>query len=357
MSISGLYVGKVKELPILFNELKNLGYKVIGYKAIDNVLRLDSINSFEELAFNVKDVQSPGRYLLSQGGFPRHGPDSPKKFLYPSKLVLFKIMPDWNIVASPSPDSRIALFGIKPCDLSAIKVLDKVLLNVDEYYTALRRNLVVVVENCIEPGGTCFCTTMGTGPRARDSFDIAYTRLGDKLAIEAGSSFGLKLLNLLEVEPIDDATYREFETTINRSAEKARALFTVDNIPETLELNIESQIYKEIAEKCLGCANCNMVCPTCFCFDVTDVPKIDGSAERVRVWDGCLSYTYAQVAGGHFRKDLWTRYRHFVLHKFAYWIKQFGTYGCVGCGRCITWCPTGIDLRESIEKIIRGGKN
>ena len=356
MSISGLYIGKVKELPILFNELKNLGYKVIGYKVVDNVLRLDSINSFKELAFNVKDIQSPGRYLLSQGDFSRHGPDSPKKFLYPSKLVLFKILPDWNINVSPSPDSRVALFGIKPCDLSAIKVLDKVLLNVDEYYTALRRNLVVVVENCIEPGGTCFCSTMGTGPRARDSFDIAYTRLGDKLAIEAGSSFGLKLLNLLEVEPIDDATYREFEAVMNRSAERARALFTIDSIPEILELNIESQIYKEITEKCLGCANCNMVCPTCFCFDVIDVPKIDGSAERVRVWDGCLSYTYAQVAGGHFRRDLWARYRHFVLHKFAYWIKQFGTYGCVGCGRCITWCPTGIDLRESIEKIVRGGK-
>lgn len=355
MSLTGLYVGHVNSLTLIFDQLKSLGYTVVGYRIIDNALRLDVLKTTEELARDVEDVQDPGKYSLIPGNFYRHGPDSPKKFLYPPKLLLFKVTPKWDIIVnSEKYEGKLAFFGIKPCDLASIKVLDRVLTNVDELYTKVRERLAVVVENCTSSGNTCFCTTMGTGPRARNSFDIAYTRLGSKLVIEAGSELGLRLINQLEIEPIDDNTYRDFEVTIRKAASRARANFETENLPELLELNIESKVYWEVIERCLGCSNCNMVCPTCFCFDVLDIPKIDGSAERVRVWDGCLNYTYAQVAGGHFRPDLWARYRHFVLHKFAYWIKQFGTFGCVGCGRCITWCPTGIDLRETVTKVLRG---
>lgn len=357
MPITGLYVGKINDLRALFNELRRLGYVIIGYRVIDKVLRLEELSSFDELAHDVEDIQSPGKYSLVRGNFYRHGPDSPKKFLYPANLLLFKVSSNWDISTPVREERKLAFFGLKPCDLASIKVLDNVLLGVDEYYTNLRRNLVVVVENCINPGGTCFCSTMNTGPRARNSFDLAYTRLDDKLILEAGSELGLKLLNMLEVEPIDDVTYERFEAIMRSASEKARAGFELNGIPEELELRIESKAYEEITKKCLGCANCNMVCPTCFCFDILDVPLIDGSAERIRVWDGCLNFTYGQVAGGHFRPDLWARYRHFVLHKFAYWIKQFGTYGCVGCGRCITWCPTGIDLRETVKRVLRGGKS
>ncbi|MEO3993127.1 MAG: Sulfhydrogenase 2 subunit beta [Desulfurococcaceae archaeon TW002] len=357
MSLTGLYVGRIDSLRNLFNELRSLGYVVIGYKVVNGVLKLEELNSFDELAHDVEDIQSPGKYSLVGGSFYRHGPDSPKKFLYPPTLTLFRISSDWVVSTPAYEDRNLAFFGLKPCDLASIKVLDKVLLGVDEYYTNLRRNLALIVENCTSPGDTCFCSTMNTGPKARDSFDLAYTRLNDKLVLEAGSKLGLRLLNVLEVEPIDDITYEKFETLMRNASEKVRAGFEIDGLPEELELRIESKVYKEVTEKCLGCANCNMVCPTCFCFDVLDTPLIDGSAERVRVWDGCLNFTYGQVAGGHFRPDLWARYRHFVLHKFAYWIKQFGTYGCVGCGRCITWCPTGIDLRETVKKVLRGGKD
>lgn len=354
MSLTGLYVSMYDSLEILFKELQRLNYVVIGYKVVGNVLRLTRLDSIEELARNVEDIQNPGKYSLVSGSFYRHGPDSPKGYLYPPEHLLFTVSPEWRVELPTVPEDRIAFFGIKPCDLASIKVLDRVLLNVDDYYTTLRERLVVIVENCTQPGNTCFCATMGTGPRAVNGFDIAFTRLGNKLVIEAGSEFGLKLLNLLELEPIDDTTYREFESTIRRATDKARAGFELENLPELLELNIESKIYKEITERCLGCTNCNMVCPTCFCFDVSDIPELNGSAKRVRVWDGCLNFIYAQVAGGHFRPDLWARYRHFILHKFTYWIKQFGTYGCVGCGRCVTWCPTGIDIRESVRKVLRG---
>ncbi|MEM3949228.1 MAG: 4Fe-4S dicluster domain-containing protein [Zestosphaera sp.] len=354
MSVSGLYVGHTKGIEMIFNELKRLDYVVVGYKVEEDVLKLRELNSFEELASGVEDVQNPGRYYLARGKFSRHGPDSLKRFFYPPTLTLFSISPKWDMSMPDYVNRKIAFLGIKPCDLVALKVLDRVLLNVDEYYTRLRRNTALIIENCTAPGNTCFCATMSTGPRARDSFDLAYTRLDSRLVLEAGSDLGLRLLSLLEVEPIDDSTYRDFETVMRKASEKARAGFELSELPELLELNIGSKAFKEVAGKCLGCANCNMVCPTCFCFDVLDVPKIDGFADRVRVWDGCLNFTYAQVAGGHFRSDLWARYRHFVLHKFTYWIKQFGTYGCVGCGRCITWCPTGIDLRESVKKVLRG---
>ncbi len=354
MSLTGLYVSRYDSLEILFKELQHLNYVVVGYKVVDNVLRLTKLDSFKELARDVEDVQNPGKYSLIPGSFYRHGPDSPKIYLYPPEHLLFTVSPEWKVELPTTPEDYIAFFGIKPCDLASIKVLDRVLLDVDEYYRTLRKRLVVIVENCTQPGNTCFCATMGTGPRAMNGFDIAFTRLGDKLVIEAGSEFGLKLLNLLELEPIDDTTYRDFESTIRRATDKAKAGFELENLPELLELNIESKVYKEITERCLGCSNCNMVCPTCFCFDVLDIPELNGSAKRVRVWDGCLNFVYAQVAGGHFRRDLWARYRHFILHKFTYWIKQFGTYGCVGCGRCITWCPTGIDIRESVRKVLRG---
>ncbi len=356
MSITGLYVSRLDALPKIFTELQRLNYTVVGYKVVNNVLRLDRLNTFEEVATGVEDVQNPGRYYLIPGNFHRHGPDSPKNFLYPPRLPLFEVSPEWGVVVKDySKDLRLAFFGIKSCDLTSIKVLDRVVSDVDETYVSIRGNSVIVVENCTQPGNTCFCNTMGAGPRARDSFDIAYTRLGSKLVVEAGSDLGLKIINRLAVEPIDDSTYSEFESVMTKAALKARANFETENLPELLELRLESNAYKEVVKRCLGCANCNLVCPTCFCFDVLDVLRIDGSAERVRVWDGCLNYTYAQVAGGHFRPDLWARYRHFILHKFTYWIKQFGTFGCVGCGRCITWCPAGIDIRDSLLRVLKGG--
>ena len=356
LSVTGLYKVKIDELKRLFTLVKDLGYRIVAPKVVDGVIRLEYINSFDEIPHDIKDIQEPGRYRLVKGKFFRHGPDSPKKFLYPPRLTLFKITRDWRIEFPKYDTQRIAFFGIKPCDLAAIHVMDRVQGSLgDEYYLALRSKLLIIVENCIEPANTCFCSTMGTGPRARYGFDLAYTRIPERdvVILEAGNDLGIKLMSQLHVEPIDNETYRLFEEVMRRAYEKARAGFNVDNLPELLELRIESEVYKKVTERCLGCANCNMVCPTCFCFDVEDIPYLDGSAERVRIWDGCFSYRYAEVAGGHFRPSLWARYRHWLLHKFSYWIKQFGTFGCVGCGRCITWCPAGIDLRETIKMLIK----
>ncbi len=362
MVSGGLYVGGINELRKLLNILRVKGYSVIAPKLEDGVIRLAEVSSLDEIPYGWRDVQEPGRYRVVEGGkYFRHGPDSPKRILYPPKLKLFRVRPDWSIEYPKERFKPTALFAIKPCDLASIKVMDRVQGGVgDPYYLAIRGKLLIIVENCVEPGKTCFCATMGTGPEARDGFDVAFTRLDELVVFRPGSEVGVELLGELSLEPADDEVLRRYYDVLRRAAEAAKASFTIDRLPDELELGLESPVFKEVAEKCFGCAGCNMICPTCFCFDVIDEPELDGGATRYRVWDGCFTYTYAEVAGGNFRRDLWARYRHWVLHKFAYWVRQFGVFGCVGCGRCITWCPAGIDLRETIERVVewvrrRGG--
>ena len=356
MFLGSIYAGRVSELRQLFQEIKARGYKIVGPRLLDGVIRLAELHNFEDIPYGVGDVQKPGYYRVkADGGRFRSPMDSPKRILYPPELLLFKVKNGIEVEYPSYEFPKTAFFGIKPCDLAAIMIMDRVQGELgDEYFLKMRKNLMIVVENCIEPGENCFCATMGTGPAAMGGFDIAYTRLDDSLVLfQAGSDIGVDILGELNLEPASPDQIDGLREALSKASEKARADFKLDNLSDLLELNLESSVYKEIAEKCLGCANCNMVCPTCFCFDIVDEPEIDGSAKRIRVWDGCHSYSYAQVAGGHFRKDLWARYRHWILHKFVYWLRQFGTYGCVGCGRCITWCPAGIDIREVVSKVVK----
>jgi len=353
--LGSIYSGSLRSLETLFEEIKKRNYRIIGPKIDGDAVRLTMLKKFEEIPYGYGDKQAPGYYRLSkEEKYFRNGPDSPKRYLYPPELVLFEIKPDWSIEYPAYEFPKTAFFGIKPCDLAAIKIMDEVQGSLgDRYYLNTRENLLIIVENCTDPGDTCFCATMGTGPTATHGFDIAYTRLDDVVLFQPGSDLGVELLSELELEPADGEILDRLREVVAEAAKKARTEFTLGNLPEILESNIESEVYKQVAEKCLGCANCNMVCPTCFCFDIVDEPELDGSAKRIRIWDGCHSYSYAQVAAGHFRKDLWARYRHWVLHKFVYWLRQFGSFGCVGCGRCITWCPAGIDLRDVVSSVVR----
>ena len=362
MVSGGLYRGSLGELRKLFNTLRVRGYRVIGPKLEDGVIRLRELTSFDQIPYGWGDVQAPGTYRVVRGGSFRVGPDSPKRFLYPPKLELFRIRPDWSVEYPRERFAPTAFFAIRPCDLASIAVMDRVQgTSGDPHYLGLRGELALIVENCVEPGDTCFCATMGTGPEARDGFDVAFTRLGDDLVVfRPGSDLGVELLSCLNLEPADDSTLRTYYEALREAEARARAPFDLSRLPDELELGLDSPVFKEVAERCFGCAGCNMICPTCFCFDVIDEPLLEGGAVRYRVWDGCIAYSYAEVAGGNFRRDLWARYRHWVLHKFAYWVRQFGVFGCVGCGRCVTWCPAGVDLRDVIRRVVewvrsRGG--
>ena len=354
--VGPLLQGSLEDLRKLFNEVRELGYTIVGPKLVDGVIRYEILNSFDDIPYGYEDIQEPGSYRVVEGQSFRHGPDSPKKFLYPPELVLLRIRPDWSIEIPRLEEKRIAFFGIKPCDLAAIEVMDRVLGYLgDEHYINARRDSLIVVENCTRPGKTCFCASMGTGPEARWGFDVSYTVLSrDTVVIRPGSDVGLKLVERLGLEPPPLETVRRLRRVLEEARRAARAPFSAEELPDLLEHAMDSPVFREVAEKCLGCGSCSMVCPTCFCFDIVDELLPDGTAVRKRVWDSCLTYTFAQVAGGHFRPDIWARYRHFVLHKFCFWPRQFGVMGCVGCGRCITWCPAGIDIRETIRRILEG---
>ena len=352
-------VGK-GQLDVLFDKVRALGYEVIAPKVEEGVLRLGSIESGNELAKRVVAVQSPGKYSTRSSDLMfsfTHGPDSPKRFLYPPKHKLWKMTArdgKFELTEAGCGGEKVAFFGIKPCDVASIDVLDRTLMKgdyVDERYMDMRRKLAVIVSNCIEPSGTCFCASMGTGPKAKAGFDVSLTELSNGFLVETGSKLGDEMLSGLDKRAARREEIEEADSRLKAAEGKMGRALDVTDLKERLYSNLESPAFKEIAKRCLGCANCTNACPTCFCTMFQDVPSLDGkSSERQVTWDSCFTYQFAQVAGGHFRPELWARYRQWMVHKFAYWLDQFDTFGCIGCGRCITWCPVGIDVTESVKE-------
>jgi sulfhydrogenase subunit beta (sulfur reductase) len=209
--------------------------------------------------------------------------------------------------------------------------------------------------NCGEAGGTCFCVSMDTGPKARAGFDLALTELLDgddhRFLVEVGSAAGGAVLAGLPhggASADDLARRRRSARTASRMGRK----LDTDGLKELLQSNPTHKRWDDVAKRCLTCANCTMVCPTCFCTTVEDHSDLTGqTAERVRKWDSCFTLDFSYIHGGSVRLEARSRYRQWMTHKLASWIDQFGTSGCVGCGRCITWCPVGIDITEEAAAI------
>jgi sulfhydrogenase subunit beta (sulfur reductase) len=254
---------------------------------------------------------------------------------------------------------RYAFLGARSCDLHAMDIQDKVFLDpsaTDPTYASGRNGAFVIAVNCGVAGGTCFCVSMETGPKATDGFDLALTELLDadrhEFLIEVGSEAGAELLATV---PARDARAADTETAAriveHTAASMGRSMDTHD-IRDLLAANLEHPRWDDVAERCLSCTNCTLVCPTCFCSSVEDVTDLAGeNAERWRVWDSCFTADHSYLHGGSVRPTIRSRYRQWLTHKLGTWIDQFGTSGCVGCGRCITWCPVGIDLTEEVRAI------
>jgi sulfhydrogenase subunit beta (sulfur reductase) len=225
---------------------------------------------------------------------------------------------------------------------------------VDPHYRARRAGNFVVAVNCGQAGGTCFCVSMKTGPKASFGFDLALTELGDEAGflVEVGSEAGALVLG--EV-PHRDARPDEIEAAdgvVARTAHGMGRAMDASDVHELLLRNLEHPRWDQVADRCLTCGNCTMVCPTCFCTSVEDESGLDGeSATRTRRWDSCFTMDFSYIHGGSVRRTARSRYRQWLTHKLATWVDQFGSSGCVGCGRCITWCPVGIDLTEEVAAI------
>jgi len=333
---------------------------LIGPHERDGAIMHDPIEGVEDLPEGLGDEQGPGRYRLRRvGGRTRFGyavgPDSWKRHLHPPRAPLWSARRTAEAMTIETPEHScppMVLFGVRPCELAAIAVQDRVLLGgsvADPVYRARRSAVFVVVAQCTAPSDSCFCASMGTGPRSATGFDLALTELGTDepgYVVEAASPAGAEVLAALGARDADAAERaRALAATEEAASRQARSLPT-DGLPEALAAaRGDHERWSDVGERCLTCTNCTLVCPTCFCTTTVDVSDLGGEqAGRDRVWDSCFGLEFSHLASGPVRTSAAARYRHWITHKLSTWHDQFAESGCVGCGRCTTWCPVGIDF-------------
>jgi sulfhydrogenase subunit beta (sulfur reductase) len=352
----------------LLAALADAGYEVIGPRVRSGTIALEPIDSADELPTGLRDEQDGGTYRLVERGDQAlfgfsTGPQSWKRLLHPPRVRLWRARREGEgIEVDPEPPQDAhprAFLGVRSCDLHAIASLDDALLGVehpDEGYRARREATFVIALNCGRAGGTCFCVSMGTGPRARFGFDLAMTEVLDGerhyFLLEAGSERGEELLRALPSGEAVEAEVEAAERVVAGTAANMGRQLDAEGVPALLSRNLEHPRWEEVADRCLSCGNCTSVCPTCFCTDVEDVTDLEGTAsERHRRWDSCFTMDFSYVHPGSVRSSVRSRYRQWMTHKLSTWHEQFGTSGCVGCGRCISWCPVAIDITEEAAAI------
>ncbi|MCZ2150363.1 MAG: 4Fe-4S dicluster domain-containing protein [Bryobacterales bacterium] len=351
----------------LISLLERQGWRVIGPTVRDGAIVYERVESIDDLPRGWTEEQEAGRYRLKRRGDDalfgyNLGPQSWKKYLHPPEVRLLEARREnglLKILKQSDPPPRYAFLGVRACELAAIAVQDRVLVGdrfADPIYEARRKNLFLIAVNCAQAAPTCFCTSMGTGPRARQGYDLAITEIleGERheFLLEAGSEQGASVLGQLRARQAGPADSEIAEKMAEHAASQIHRRIETEGLHDLLYANWEHPRWDDAAGRCLSCGNCTMVCPTCFCTNVEDVSDVRGEhAERWRRWDSCYTLSFSYIHGGSVRRSVRSRYRQWLTHKLASWIDQFGTSGCVGCGRCITWCPVGIDLTAEVRAI------
>ncbi|GIV16781.1 MAG: 4Fe-4S ferredoxin [Armatimonadota bacterium] len=354
----------------LFDALQRLGYQVIAPTLLDGAMVIEQVESVDELPIGFCDEQRAGVYRLKRRADRAFfgyavGPRSWKHYLYPPRQRLWQAKRNGSVGFQVIPEQeqipRYAFVGVRACELAAIAIQDKIFLNgqhQDEHYQHRRENVLLIAVNCTCPAGNCFCTSVGTGPRVQAGFDLAITEvLGGKahfLVIEVGSQRGAAVLEGVDVQPATEQQWQQAQQAVDSAARRILKHLDTADLKELLYRHLDSPHWETVAKRCLTCSNCTMVCPTCFCHTVEDTTNLQGTvAERWRKWDSCFHIDFSYIHGSPVRVSEASRYRQWITHKLAFWQEQFGTLGCVGCGRCITWCPVGIDITEEIRALRR----
>ena len=360
------------ELDGLLAAIRRRGFRLVGPVLSDGAICYGDISSSADLPAGWTDEQDPAAYRLrrrdDQALFGYNvGPQSWKKYLFPASSRLGAAEP----AAEPDPASpperaeRFAFIGVRACELHAIAIQDRVFTggrHPDPEYATNREGAFIVAVNCGQAGRTCFCASMSAGPRASAGFDLALTELLDpgshRFLVEAGTPRGAEVLAEAGAAPAPPGDIAAAQEVVERTtAAMVRSMPEAD-LRDLLYDNLEHPRWDDVAARCLACGNCTMVCPTCFCFSVEETSGLTGAdglggdgAQRSRSWDSCFTLDHSYIHGGPVRASNRSRYRQWMTHKLATWHDQFGTSGCVGCGRCITWCPVGIDITEEVGAI------
>jgi ferredoxin len=357
----------VQGLDELVTRLSALGYEVKGPTRGESAIVPGPVKSSDDLPRGVHDVQSPGSYRIVLSDDDEElfgwavGPESWKKEYFPSSQVMWRGEVVGDTVVFRQPDrshTPLAIVGARPCEVVALRILDRVLeegVHRDARYSDRRDSSFIAVVECASPADTCFCASMQSGPGIDQGFDVALTELNDehghRFIARSGSPRGADVLSSVPTRPANELDL-EARTLLLETASRAMSRsLPYGEVANLLARNVDHPRWTEVAERCLSCGNCTSVCPTCFCSDVHDTTDVGGAIERRRTWSSCFDLEHSYLHGGSVHESSASRYRQWMTHKLSTWWDQFDSTGCVGCGRCIVWCPVGIDITEEVAAI------
>jgi len=364
-------------LDALIRELRSRGYQVMGPSVRGDAIVTTEIREASDLPRGVGDRQDPARYRLEPRddgkffGFAAPAQSS-KPVFFPAEEVIWRGRRDdagFTVERDQPAPQKTALLGVRSCDLRAVQIHDAVLEGrqyTDAHYAARRDGTFTVVVACSDPADTCFCASMGTGPRpaaannetGEPAYDLLLTEVLDgdthEFILEVGTQAGRDVADAIDATPGSHQDQDRAKAVTDKAAAAQTRSIDTDTIHDVLRASAESPRWDDVASRCLACTNCTLVCPTCFCTTVSDTSDLTGeNAERHRVWDSCFSEQFSYIHGGPMRESTKARYRQWITHKLSSWEDQFGMLGCVGCGRCIAWCPAAIDITEEAAALGR----
>ena len=345
------------DLQRLIDLFRQKDYQIVAPTVRDGAIVYDEIETTTQLPQGYRDTQSPGQYQLEHTSSSQffawaNGAQGLKPMHFAPKETLWKTQRNaqgtLEFCEVQAPVEKRAVLGVRACDLAALKIQDHIFLKdqtADPYYANRRQELFLIAVNCNHPAETCFCASTGHGPSAQGYYDIALTELMSGFIVHVGSKAGAEFIAQLDLSPPSDAQFYEAGNLALAAGQAQTRKVDLERSRDVLSQALEHPQWEDIAQRCLSCANCTMVCPTCFCHSEGDASNLRGSeVEHYRQWDSCFTQGHSYIHGMTIRKETQYRYRQWLTHKFSAWYEQFGTSGCVGCGRCITWCPSGIDV-------------
>ncbi len=356
-----------QQLQELLDALKQAGFQCVGPQARDGAIMYDSLDKAEQLPWGLREHQSPGQYRLESIDSSRafswaNGPQAIKPLLFKPSETVWRVVRNsegkLDFQAGQADEQPIAILGARACDIAAMTIQDKVFISdkhQDPRYRSRREALFIIAVNCGYSSANCFCVSAGTGPAVKNPYDLLMTELDEGFVIQSGSDRGQKILKGLQLKPATHQQTGHAKQEVEQAAAMQTKRIPLDNkqgLRDLLFNNLGHPRWEEVAERCLSCGNCTSVCPTCFCHSEVDKPQLDNSESlHSREWDSCFTAGHSEMGGKPLRDDTKKRYRQWLTHKVGSWFDQFDVSGCVGCGRCVTWCPVGIDITEELAAI------
>lgn len=355
-----------EKLEELFCLLQQAGYQLLGPTVRNDVIVYDHIGSCQDLPVGWMDEQAPGVYRLKQRADNAYfgynlGPHSWKQFLFPPREKLFSAKKQESglvVLQEAAPElAKMAFIGVRACEIQAMLVQDRVFTHYSQYKKR-REALFIVAAECTRSVSTCFCTSMECGPEVTCGYDIALTEVINEkehyFVLRVGSIKAEAIVDALKLPVAPDEACKKAEAKVTENRNSMVRSVENGTVHAMLEKSWGAKRWEHVAKRCINCANCTLVCPTCFCADVQDEVSLDGThTDRWQSWDSCFNLSHSAMHGGVVRESGLSRYRQWLTHKFGTWWDQFGVSGCVGCGRCITWCPVGIDVREELTELAK----